>query len=266
MAEIETISILGCGWFGMALAKRLKHDGFNVKGSCTSSEKLQAISDEGIQAYIVKVEPDSDILSKDFFSSDLVVISIPPKRRNGEAAQYISKIRRIKEAIQAAGTKRAIFISSTSVYGDVNKELLESDHPEPDTESGRAMLAAEEELKSASFAVTVIRFGGLIGPGRHPGRFFAGKKNVANGKAPVNLIHLRDCIGITMAVIRERAFGLTINACSPEHPEKMEFYTRAALEAGLEVPHFIPELLSWKIVRTEVVDRLNYKIGSLNQN
>jgi len=49
--------------------------------------------------------------------------------------------------------------------------------------------------ENTNFQTTVIRLAGLIGPGRNPARFFAGKTNIPNGNAPVNLIHLDDCIG-----------------------------------------------------------------------
>ncbi|HAP82964.1 MAG TPA: NAD(P)-dependent oxidoreductase, partial [Enterobacteriaceae bacterium] len=34
----------------------------------------------------------------------------------------------------------------------------------------------------------------LVGPGRHPGRFFAGKSG-PNGNHGVNLVHLEDVVG-----------------------------------------------------------------------
>ena len=40
--EREKISILGCGWLGLPLAKSLLAKGYKIKGSTTSESKLEA--------------------------------------------------------------------------------------------------------------------------------------------------------------------------------------------------------------------------------
>ena len=52
------------------------------------------------------------------------------------------------------------------------------------------------------FNTTVIRFGGLIGYDRMPGKFLTGKKDLPNGDAPVNLIHRDDCVQIIYQIIK----------------------------------------------------------------
>ena len=265
MTEIKTISILGCGWYGKAVGESLYEAGYIVKGSSTKAQKFSSIRAAGIEPYLVKFETDSEEFDPDFFKCDVLIISIPPKRREGEAPLYTEKIKKVRDALLQNGPERVIFISSTSVYGDINAEVDENLKPEPDSESGRAILSAENLLREdKNISVSVIRFGGLFGPGRDPARFFSGKKNIPNGNAPVNLIHLDDCTGITRAIVEKGAFGYTFNACSPHHPSKSEFYTRAAAQAGLEAPQFIPELCSWKIVNSVLLEPvLSYKISSL---
>jgi len=114
--------------------------------------------------------------------------------------------------------------------------------------------------KQTAFKTTILRFGGLVGPGRHPGRFFAGKTDIANGQAPVNLIHLQDCIAITLAIIQQNAFGYTFNACSPHHPTRQEFYNNAASHMGLPAPQFVNKLGKWKIISSvNLPSILNYQ-------
>ena len=263
----KVVSILGCGWYGMALAKHLIKQGYTVKGSTTTSHKLQLLTDASILPYQVSFEPGHKEFNPDFFVCDVLIISIPPKRRAGEAGLYAEKLKAVVHAIQENAVKKVIFVSSTSVYADRNFKVDETSIPSPDSESGKALLEAENILKAQSaFKTSVLRFGGLFGPGRDPGRFFAGKKNIANGKAPVNLIHLNDCVGITEAIIAKDAFGHTFNACSSQHPEKMQFYTGTAQKSGFETPEFIPELINWKIVGSVQVEPvLNYKVGPLDQ-
>src|SRR5690606_4562588 len=143
--------------------------------------------------------------------------------------------------------KHLIVISSSGVYPNANRAFDESDLPEPVTGSGKSLLEAEGIVKSFSdFTTTIIRFGGLYGGERNPARFFGSTNNIPNSLAPVNLIHLSDCLGISEAILAREAFGHTYNACSPEHPSRTEFYTRAAKASNLEAPTFVNELKEWK--------------------
>lgn len=243
----KTISILGCGWYGTALARALVNEDFKVKASTTSADKIASLQSTGAIGYIVNLGAESSASDSDFFQCDVLIISIPPKRHAGEHNEYPKKIRAVAEIAQEAGVKSLIMISSTSVYGDSNKEVQESDPLNPDTDSGRAIEEAENIIKSyTSFKTTVLRFGGLIGPGRNLGRFFAGKTNIPNGLAPVNLLHLEDCIALTMHVINSEAFGYTFNCCSPDHPSRKDLYTLVAERSGLEKPEFVDQLTKWK--------------------
>ncbi|MDQ1142057.1 NAD(P)-binding domain-containing protein [Pedobacter agri] len=178
---MKTISILGCGWFGLAFAKKLAESGYDVKGSSTSPEKLSLLADEKIKPYLVNFTSEKIIADAEFFETDALFICIPPKRNSTELNIYPQKIEAILTASKHK-TKQVILISSTSVYGDENQVVNEQSATFPDTDSGKVVLAAEEILKeSLPHHFTIIRFAGLIGPNRNPGRFFAGKTDVPNG-------------------------------------------------------------------------------------
>lgn len=259
-----TVSILGCGWYGLPLAKTLVANGIKVNGSTTSAGKLETLSEAGIKPFLIDLSVDDAADDSEFFTCDVLVIAIPPKSRSAEGEKYVPKLQRVINSINQNQVQKVIFISSTGVYADLNMEVNELTDPQPDSISGKILYEAEELFRQQiKFKTTIIRFGGLIGPGREPGRFFAGKKDIPNGLAPINLIELSDCIGITEAILNKNAFGYTINACSPHHPLKFEFYTRAAEKAGLVKPEFASELKEWKIINSINVDRVlgyQYKI------
>ncbi|MDP9081831.1 MAG: SDR family oxidoreductase [Bacteroidota bacterium] len=262
------VSILGCGWYGKALAKTLLAQGISVKGSVTSAEKLDSLRELGITPYVVGFTSVNQDYDPEFFKCDILIISIPPKTRQGEANDYLPKINGIIEAILKYQIKRVIYVSSTAVYGDTNSEVDEFTVPLPDTESGKILLAVEELFqRQTSFKTTILRFAGLVGPGRHPGRFFAGKSDVPNGRAPVNLIHLDDCIGITREIINKDAFGFVFNASSSNHPTKAEFYSESARTAGLIIPGFRDELTGWKLIGSRTTTEVlgyKFKVSSWN--
>lgn len=256
----KTISILGCGWFGLALAKKLIGLNYTVNGSTTSQEKLVILQAENIQPFLVNFTTETIVADPVFFEADTLFICIPPKRNSTELHDYPKKIHSILAAVKDK-SKQVVLISSTSVYADKNKIVNETSETHPDTDSGRVVLAAEILFKELfPEKSTVIRFAGLIGPDRNPGRFFAGKSNVPNGLAPVNLIHQTDAVGIAVKLLEKQAFGRTYNACSPNHPAKMEFYVNAAKSTGLATPEFIAEKKDWKIVESlHVPEFLGYE-------
>lgn len=265
MPAKTNISILGCGWYGSALAKALIADGMPVKGSTTSTAKMDELAALGIQPYVVNFSPGEEIYDAAFFDCDVLWIAIPPKSRSGEGAAFIEKVKGILGAIKRFAVQNVVFISSTAVYADNNKHVNEQTDPQPNTEAGRILFEAENLFRAEnSFKTSIIRFAGLIGPARNPGRFFAGKKAIPNGDAPVNLIHLDDCIGISKAILTRQAFGYLFNGCSPNHPAKADFYTKAAIDSGFEKPEFIRELKEWKIVESMNVEAiLDYQYNVL---
>jgi nucleoside-diphosphate-sugar epimerase len=244
------ISILGCGWFGLALGKALVNSGRQVKGSITTTQRLNELADAALKPYLLLLSDGKLEAESDFFECDTLVISIPPKLRSGRA-DYLINLKTLIDTIEHSNIKQVVYISSTGVYPETNTIIDEHSVINPQSELSETLFEAEELFRhQGNFKTAIIRFGGLVGPGRHPGRFFAGKINVPNGKAPVNMIHLEDCVALTQTVITKGAFGHTFNACSPDHPSKSNFYANAALHAGLPLPQFIDELKDWKIVNS----------------
>jgi nucleoside-diphosphate-sugar epimerase len=243
-----TVSILGCGWFGRALAADLILKGIKVKGSATSPEKLAGLSALGISPHLIKF-PDRGDHDPGFFDCDVLVVSITPKFRKGETEDFTPKIKQIISTIKQYQIQKVIYTSSTAVYGANQGMVNELTEPMPDDTSGKLLLQAEQLFQNqADFLTAIIRFGGLVGPGRHPGRFFAGKKDISNGLGPVNLVHLNDAVSIALAVVEKNAWGQVFNASAPDHPTRAAFYTRATQTIGLEAPTFKNELLDQKTV------------------
>jgi nucleoside-diphosphate-sugar epimerase len=264
----KQISVLGCGWFGLPLATELVRLGHNVKGSTTSAEKVVQLSSKGIVGYKLEIDENEIIGNQNFFEAEILFITIPPKRSSNEQHTFISKICNIVSAISNSTVKQVIFISSTAIYGDENSSLDESSLPNPGTESGKAILACEKILQNeVSFTTTILRFAGLIGPDRNPGNFFANKKCIPNGRAPVNLVHLNDCVNLCLSIMANNAYGRIYNCCCPDHPQKQSFYTQASIKAGLPAPEFLDELLNWKTIsNTNANKYLKYDFEVSNWN
>jgi nucleoside-diphosphate-sugar epimerase len=268
MENKAKISLLGCGWLGFPLALNLISKGFQLKGSTTSPGKLSIFKESGIDPYLVQFDSSGDDPDLcDFLDADILIVSVPPGRRSIDGlANYRKMAKTLKDQLAKSKVSKLIFISSTSVYPESNSTLTEFSALDPETESGIVLAETEDILSSLHMKVILLRLSGLIGPKRMPGRFFAGRTNVPNGLAPVNMIHQDDVISLINCLIEsETAEGVYIG-CSPSHPSKEEFYTLAAKAEQLEPPTFIPEKLRWKLISSERTERelnFSYKYPSL---
>lgn len=254
------ISILGCGWLGLPLAKALIENKFLVKGSTTSVAKLSVLENAGIIPFLIVLTPNSNFQSSTnnlveeeektenltafLENAKILIIDIPPKLRGSEKENFVLKIKNIIPAIEKSTVENVIFISSTSVYGENNLLVTEETALNPDTESGKQLMETEQLLQSnTNFKTTILRFGGLIGEDRHPVHFLAGRTHIENPNAPINLIHQEDCIGIIMAIIDQIQIKCwnrneDFNAVTPFHPSRKEYYTQKAIELNLALPEF----------------------------
>lgn len=235
------ISVLGCGWLGLPLAKDLLDKGHIVKGSTTTQEKIHSLTAEGIIPYQIKLFEEGiqgDVTS--FLNdAEILIIDIPPGLRNDPKENFIAKIGRLKEKIDRSRIQHLIFVSSTSVFED--RETMpvytEDDEPNGTRINSEQLKEAEQLLHSDVFKTSIIRFGGLLGPGRHPVNYLSGRKNVKDPKGPVNLIHRDDCIGLINAIIESDKFGI-FHGVYPDHPRKEDYYRAIAEQGNLALPEF----------------------------
>mgnify|MGYP000934933063 CR=1 FL=1 len=75
---MKRVSVLGCGWLGKPLAISLLDDGFSVKGSTTSAEKLIDLQKLHINPFLVDISQDE--INTDFLNSDILIIAITSKK------------------------------------------------------------------------------------------------------------------------------------------------------------------------------------------
>jgi len=245
---IKTISILGCGWLGLPFGQYLIDKGWIVKGSTTTPGKQEQLRASQIKPYIIKLDEIETCPNVDFFTSEYLLINVPPSKAFRQAEAYDPLI----DQINATGIKKVILVSSTSVYQSQNSTVAEESTDEM-PKGANAILDIERTFKKEAFDTTIIRFGGLIGGQRYPGRFFKADSTVKGAHTPVNLIHLDDCIQTLDAVITQNIWGETINGVADTHPTKKEFYTLASQLKNRALPQFIEDESPFKIVS-------NYKL------
>lgn len=257
------IGVLGCGWLGLPLAISLVKKGYTVRGTTTSGTKLPLLEENGIEPHLISLGEagvEGDITS--FLNGmDTIIINVPPALRNGNTSNYVQKVQQLHGQIRSAGIPEVIFVSSTSVYGGLSGKVTEGTVPIPESESGKQLLQAEALFRDdQTINTSIIRFGGLIGPGRHPVNFLSGRKDLKNGHHPVNLIHLDDCLNLIIAILKQGWWGTVLNGVFPEHPSKQNYYTHVAEQRGLPAPEYREEAETGegKVVESDTLTALGF--------
>ena len=226
------ISILGCGWLGLPLARQLVQQGHQIKGSTTSQKKMKVMKNIGIIPYLIKLT-EEEPQWVDFLQTDVLVIAIPLK----EIKPFEHLIKNLPSKV------KVIYTSSTAVYlpskEPINeKNALDTQHP---------FSAIEQVIRSSENPSTIIRLAGLFDQRRHPGRWFANKV-LNNPNGTVNLVHLNDCLGIIEKIITHQVWDEVFNACANEHPSRKDFYSRASRALGSPPPQINEQKTSIKII------------------
>jgi nucleoside-diphosphate-sugar epimerase len=238
------ISILGCGWLGLPLGKHFSDKNYIVKGSTTHAEKLPVLDTNGIEAFRIQLNPQVVGENVDnFLNSETLIINIPPRINLQKVDAHVEQISNLLPHIKVSSIKNIIYISSTSVYPELNREVFEDDVATPEQSASPTMVKAENLLKdfckNSNLNLTILRCGGLMGYDRIPAKYFAGWKGLTTGYIAVNYVHRDDLIKVIETIIDDNIWNEIFNIVSPIHPTRKEIYVKNCEELGYEMPEFI---------------------------
>ncbi|NCN43237.1 MAG: NAD(P)-dependent oxidoreductase [Piscirickettsiaceae bacterium CG_4_9_14_3_um_filter_43_564] len=187
------VLIAGCGKLGNRLGQNLAAEGHDVFGIRRDGSKIEAPI-QPIEADLFAPLPE---LPSDL---DYVYYIVSAKTYNDLAyyKAYVLGLKHVIEALKGQTIKRLFFVSSSSVFGQSDGEsVTEESLAEAKNFSSRRLLEGEEIAHNSPFPATVIRFGGIYGPGRTYliDMVLQGKANCMEDVYS-NRIHSEDCVGM----------------------------------------------------------------------
>ena len=234
----KSVAIIGCGWLGTPLAKLLQTKGYEVLGTCQSDTSVQTLRDADINGLKLSLPADeSDLISHPVFRQHTLILAFPPQLKKGHA-NYPEKVASIVKAAQKTAVKRIILVSSTGIYNGLLGEVSEDSELDLTNDKVKILRAAELEVESFNGSKSILRLSGLVGPKRHPGRFFSSGKTLSQPKAVLNLIHQQDAIGLLCSMIESSDVAGIYNGVSNTKAVKEEFYQAAARSLNIKPPQF----------------------------
>lgn len=206
-----TVLIIGCGDIGITLGRELLSEGHRVIGMRRQADALQG---SGIEPLALDLNDLEGASASALPQADYVVYTVSANRFEESAYQsaYPEGMKRVLGVLEQHKTppRRIFFVSSTSVYGQQEGEVVNEASPTESTSfSGNLMCEAEQALLNHSLPGTVVRFSGIYGPGRDRLIHQAAEGRIA-AVTPViysNRIHRDDCTGILAHLIRYQENG-----------------------------------------------------------
>jgi nucleoside-diphosphate-sugar epimerase len=222
--------ILGCGYTGSAVARRVLAQGRKVVATVRSEESAAPLRDElAGPHFTLLVAPTLDEnIGQHVTPETHVIIAFPP---DGSTDARIAP---------ALATARAItYVSSTGVYGG-RTGTIDHTTPLPEPASPRAQRILDAESAYRAVGATVLRCPGIYG--KHRGlhmRIVRGEHRIpGDGSRTLSRIHVEDLASFALAAGATRGETLVIGDAEPaRHIEVVRWVCETY---GVPLPPSVP--------------------------
>jgi nucleoside-diphosphate-sugar epimerase len=232
--------VVGCGYLGSRVAKHWRKAGCRVFVTTRNAEHAKDYRELGMEPIVCDVLNPSSLTSLP--RAQTVFYGIGLDRSSGQSMRqvYVDGLANVLSALPKPD--KFIYVGSASVYGQTNGEWVDEDSPtEPQEESGRICLEAEQLLQRDMPDAVILRFGGIYGPGRllRQKAIEAGEPIVGNPDKWLNLIYVVDGVRAVVAAEEKGWPGGIYNICENEPVRRLEFFGALARVLGAPEPRFV---------------------------
>lgn len=191
-----SVLIIGCGYAGRRIGRRLIERGCAVRGTTRSSVSAESLSRDGIEPLLCDLRTAEGFAS--FGSPDYAVLSAAPAGRDMGAYQelFVDGFSRLLTYLHFHPPREGLlYTSSVGVYAVNDGSAVDEAAPLGPSETPRvqALRAAESIVRDSGVPSIVYRLGGIYGPGRN--RLRARSENILPVDEPgkfINMIHVDD--------------------------------------------------------------------------
>lgn len=229
--------IIGCGYAGLPLALELQSQGHAITAWVHTPESARVLAAHGFARLVSGSVGDTSAWRSLGENYDLIVHGASSGRGGEESYRevFLNGVRRMNEHQPAA---RRILISSTSVYGQNNGEVVTEGSPaEPASSTSRILREAEQAaLDSGAIAV---RSSGIYGPGRGVllEKLRRGEAVIeGDGLRWINQIHRDDLVAALVHLIQAGAPGEVYNATDDTPVTYRDYYAWCSEFLRLPMP------------------------------
>tara|TARA_R110000787_G_scaffold14604_11_gene44963 strand:- start:837 stop:1694 length:858 start_codon:yes stop_codon:yes gene_type:complete len=222
----------GHGYSARALAARLVPEGWHIVGTTRSADKMDAISETGVEPLLWPGSDPSDLISE--FPN--ILISAGP---DSSGDPVLSALRASFE--KAVPSMRWLgYLSTTGVYGDHQGDWVDEKTPlTPATQRGIARVEAEQAWQSIDrVPLHIFRLAGIYGPGRGPFakvRKGTAQRIIKDGQV-FSRIHVEDIAQALELSLATPSPGAIYNLCDDDPAPPQDVIGHAAELLGVPLP------------------------------
>lgn len=233
---MNLIFIIGCGDIGLRVARLWQARGVAVGALARGAESAARLGAAGITPVSGDLDDTASLATLPINGATVYYFAPPPLQ--GESDPRM-------RAFVGAGLRpaRVVYISTSGVYGDRDGAWVDEDTPPaPGTDRARRRLDAETVLRawgrSSGAAVTILRVGGIYGPGRWPlERLQAGTPVLREEECGyTNRIHADDLAVICVAAAERGAADRIYNVSDGSNGTMTQYFYAVADRFGLPRP------------------------------
>ncbi len=233
------VLIAGCGYLGQALGLHLVQEGHFVCGLRRSREGLPTELCWS-RADLTRTETLGNLPGP----FDVVFYTAGADRRTEEGYQaaYVQGLSTLIQALQNQDppVRRLFFTSSTAVYGQSGAEWVDENSAADATHfTGRYLRDGEKLLLQSPVAATILRVGGIYGPGRHRliERVRRGEACCVEGPPRyLNQVHRDDCVGVLARLMQLDSLQSLYLVVDNEPAERCQVLRWIANHLGVPAP------------------------------
>jgi nucleoside-diphosphate-sugar epimerase len=233
--------IVGCGYVGRRLARRLRQDR-RVVALVRSRGTAAGLEAEGLETVVADLDADlaAPALADAAQGSAVAYLAPPP-----DAGTTDSRLVRFLAALGDSRPAVCLYMSTTGVYGDTGGSTVDESSPvAPANDRSRRRVAAEtaarEWCEARGVRWVVLRVPGIYGPDRLPLERLTRLEPALRPEdsGPANRIHVDDLVTACVAAIERPVEGV-YNAGDGDHSSTTVFLQATARLAGLPPPELV---------------------------
>ena len=237
----RAVLLIGCGYVGLPLALELQARGEEVTGWVRSEASAAELRAQGLARLVIGNVADEDCWRGLADRFDAVIHGASSGGGDAEVYREVF-LHGVRFMNRHQPQARRLFISSTSVYGQIGEEWVdEQSVAEPSSATSRVLREAEEEALEAG--TIVVRPSGIYGPGR-AALFEKFKRGDAvlegDGTRWINQIHQLDLVAALSSLLDVGVPGEIYNASDNEPVTLPDYYTWCSQALHLPMPPYGP--------------------------
>ncbi|MEJ0072191.1 MAG: SDR family oxidoreductase [Pseudomonadota bacterium] len=221
----------GLGFSGLALATRLRAQGWRVSGTTRSPDKAQALTARGIPTRAFARGRPLD--PRDLAAATHILSTVPPDDDGDPVLDAHGA------ALARLRPDWVGYLSTTGVYGDRAGGWVDEDAElAPVGARGRRRVAAEAGWRALGLPLHIFRLAGIYGPGRNAlDTVRAGRaQRIVKPGQVFSRIHVDDIVAVLEASIAQPRAGAIYNVCDDDPAPPQDVIAHACRLLGRAPP------------------------------